>query len=362
MINRSTASPIAILLAATTLAAGLLAGCSPITGGPSTPAYQTYLYMTDTYAGKVYAYDPATHAPLPSSLAATGISGSGAIAFFKGIGYVAVGYGTGEGVYRFDPSATNPAFTKIGSAVAAQYFAFYGPTKAYVSTYGNGLYSFDPSSPASGISASPVAGTAGLTLQGLLLGDDGFIYAADNGNGAVLRIDPSSDTLVATIKASSGGTTGVAKGLLNGVAGVFVANTGGYDPVSYNPKPGSIDFIASGAGAASMVTSGGSLSIYPAALAQVQGGALVATGFDHSYLVTLSGAAATVSELIAGGASFGGYDIAYKDGLAYIPVGTLATKTSQLFVVDATGAQQAYSPVSVMETGTDMITNIGFYE
>ena len=352
----------ALLLALVAALASAMA-CNTGGGNNNTPDYESYLYMTDTVSGKVYAYDPSTHAAQSASYASTGQNATGEIQFYAGIGYAAVGSGTKEGVYYFDPSATNPTFTKLGASIAAQYFVFYSSTKAFVSSYGAGLYSFDPSSPSSGLTT--VSSTAGYTLQELVLGSDGYIYAADNGNGAVLKLS-ADGTLAATITTTTAGTTGLVPGTHSGVAGVFVANTGGYDSTTYASLPGSIDFIAAGSSAVTTIATLDSSgdSIYPARLVQLSNGNLIATGYSHTYLVDLSGTSAVVTELSASGSSFGSLDIAYKDGLLYVPVANTSdyvNYTNYLYVFDASGTQESYSPVSVMSS-SEGITNIGFYE
>jgi hypothetical protein len=345
-------------------ALSLVVGCDLNKSTEETSTYKDYLYMSDTKGGKIYTYDPTTYTGSSSSLVSTGQNATGEIAFYKGIGYAAVGYGTGEGVYYFDPSATSPSCAKISGTVAAQYFAFYSATKAYVSTYGAGIYSFDPSSPASGLSEDPVSGTSGLSMQDMII-VGGYLYAADTGNGAVLRIDPSDDSVDATITTTQGGTTGLVAGTYNSVAGVFVANTGG-----------SIDFIEEGAAsgaATAVVTTSTADPIYPGRLIQLANGNLVATGYDtsydnHTYLVTLSGTSATVAEIMDpdGASPFGSLDIAYKDSLVYIPMGVTTdytNYTNKLYVLDATGKQVSYSPVTVMSGSTTVgISNIAFYE
>lgn len=287
-----------------------------------------YLYMTDTYSGGIYTYDPGSHASPPTIVASTTKNATGEIAFYEGIGYVCVGSGAGAGVYRFDPAQAAPTVIKV-----ADY--------------------------------RPVAGTEGDSFQEMIVAPDGYLYAANADDGTVLRIDTSTDAIVATILASAGGTTGLAAGAFNGSPGVFVANTGGYD-ANWDPLPGSIDFIAAGATTATAVASALSVggSIYPARLVQLAGGDLVATGFDHSYLVDIAGSAASVSELSAAGSSFGGLDIAYDAGLVYIPCSRTAdwiTYDNKLFIMDESGDQRSFSPVSVMGPSAS-VTNIAFYE
>jgi hypothetical protein len=356
------------LVVAALVAALSLSGCGNTIASILGVSYTKYLYMTDTVSGKVYAYDPSKQSAGSSSFASTGKNATGEIRFYNGIGYVAVGGGTDEGVYYFDPSATNPSFSKLGTAIAAQYFAFYSSSKAYVSSYDysgttSGLYSFNPSKPSSGLSA--VAAVSGKYLQDLVVGSDGYLYAADNSNGAVLKVDPSSDALKATISTSAKGTTGLCKGTFNGSSGIFVASTGGYDS-SYAALPGALDFISAD-GKASLVarTTSTGASIYPARVIQLDGGNLVATGYGHSYLVTLSGSSASTSELkTASGASFGSLDIAYKNALVYIPIAQTSdyiSYSNKLYVLDESGKQASYSPVSVMKA-SEGLSNIGFYE
>lgn len=342
--------------AALLIAAALACGCSNLfNSGSTTPgAYASDLYMTEFANGHVYTFNPSTNTGSSSSLVTTAAN-AGEIKFYKGIGYVAIGYGTG-GVYYFNPSGSAPSATLIpGSAgLDAQYFAFYNATTAYVSTYGQGLYTFNPSSPGSGISSSPINGTNTLTLQEVIVGPDNMIYVADNGDGAVLRINPTNNSISATITTNATGTTGLFSGVFSSNPGVFVANTAG-----------SIDFVpenASNNSKATLVTS----SIAPERLIQLANGNLVATGYVynsstnntiyHTYLVTLSGATATYKELTPG-SPFGSGSIAYSNGLVYVPSAT----SNQIYIFDVSGNQQTYSPVSVM-TSKDNLANVAFYQ
>jgi hypothetical protein len=298
---------------------------------------------------------------------------AGEIKFYKGIGYVAVGYYSGAGVYYFDPSSSAPSAKLVpgSGGLDAEYFAFYSPTQAYVSVVGTGnkggIYTFNPSSPSSGFSL--VASTD--YLQEIIIGPDQMIYAAENYDKAVLRIDPNNYNNVTTITTSELGPTGLLSGTYNGQAGVFVANTGtNYN--SGNTSLGSIDFISEGAAtgstATAVVTTSTGSPIYPARLIQLSNGNLVATGYDsnyadHTYLVTLSGTSASVSEIKAGTTSFGGLSLAYdsSSGLVYVPYTTYSPNTNQLYVFNASGTQQSYSPVTVMKT-SDNIANVAFYQ
>ena len=351
------------LYVALVVAVCFASGCTSPTN-PTTPAaYTTYLYMTDTSNGRVYTYDPATHKGSTSSLVTTSSNAAGEIKFYKGIGYVAMGTG---GVYYFDPSTTAPTAKVLNgsSSVDAQYFAFYSVTKAFVSSFGTGVYTFNPSSLGNGLSNSPVSGTNGFTMQEIILGSDGFLYAADYGHRTVLRIDAASDSVTATFTASAYGTTGLAFGTYNGTAGVFVANTG-TNPATYASGPGSIDFIpytaASGATVQTVVAFSAGSPIYPGRVIPLSTSTLAVTGYGHTYLVALSGTTAIVTEVKAGTGSFGSLSLAASNGLIYVPVDTWNT-SNQLYVFSAAGGiQQSYSPVSVM-TSLDNIANVAFYQ
>jgi hypothetical protein len=345
------------------------AGCKPGPGSPphDDASYTTYLYMTDTYSGKVYTFDPESHVASPTSIGATAQNSTGEILFHKGIAYVCVGDWDNDapGLYRFDPSDANPAPSRIGTDIDAQFVAFAGDSKGYLCTFGNGLHSFDPSS--SNPSFTLVSGTGGMSLQEAIVGSDGYVYAADNANGAVIRIDPSDDSIEATVSTSARGTTGLVAGTYGGAAGVFVANTGGYESAPpYAQLPGSIEFIANGATTGTIATvvadalSGGG-SIYPKRLVQLSDGDLLATGDSNTYRIDLSGASPAVYELTISGSSFGSGDIAYKDGLVYIPSSGWGTSANHLYVLGEDGVEETYSPVLVMETG-DGFNSIAFYE
>jgi hypothetical protein len=333
--------------------------------------YKDYLYMTDTYSGNVYVYDPSTRQKVSTSLVSTTANGTGEIAFYKGISYVCVGSGDMAGLYYFDPSATSPQSQKIGATVNAQYCAFASATKGYVTvasdwTNNTGeLYCFNPSLPGEGL-----AKVAAITkyAQEAIVGGDGMLYVAqDRVSGEIVKIDPSSNAAVATYATGVSGTTGLVWGSYKGNAGAFVASTSGY-----------IHFIAKGAAANEIVTvaaATGDSPIYPARLIQLANGNLAATGFDtswinHTYLVDLSGSNAIVAEIKVNDAAFGALDIAYRDGLVYVPVNLVTydsnyTKTGNknyLYVFDAEGKSESYSPVSVMTDNTDGISNIGFFE
>jgi len=349
----------ALLCAAAVL--GVLAACQSDGGSEASAA--DGLYLTDTYSGKVYVYDPDTHAAGSTSLVTTGQNSTGGIRFYGGIGYVAVASynNTDPGVYRFDPSATVPAAERIGTVDrSAQFVAFYSSTKAYVTVadyYGTaadqGVYTFNPSSPSSGLSAAPITGTnaSGMYLQQIVVGPDNMVYVADYDNQKVYRIDPATDTLSATpFPASSSGTTALVSGSYNGSSGVFVGNIA-YNATTY-AYTGSVDFIDTGASSVSTV-----LASTPASrMLYLSAGKLVTTSYSNTYLADVTAASPTPLEM---GSSLAGADLAARDGLIYVAYTDYST--SRLYVFDATAGAQSFSPVSVMGSG-ECVAGLAFYE
>ena len=350
-----------ITLLCIALVLGALAGC-PM-NSVTNPTVNTGLYMTDTFSGKVYTYNPNDHTVSSTSFVSTGQNSTGAIYFYKGIGYVAVGSGTNTapGVYYFNPSDSVPQAVRIGSTNrSAQYIAFYSPTKAYVTMADfvgtpseQGVYTFNPSNPSAGLSSTPITGTNGslMFLQQIVVGPDNKVYVANNsalgGTDQVLQIDPSFDTLSATtFTASKGGTTALVSGAYGGIAGVFVGNS------PFSP-PGSVDFINT----TSLTISPVALlsSIAASRLLYLSSGKLVTTSFTDSYILSDTNGTPSRAPL---GSSLGGADIAAKDGLIY--VGYTDYLTSKLYVFDASGGAESYSPLSVMGTG-ECVAGLAFY-
>ncbi len=368
--NRTIHFTLLALLLASFVAMLALGSCdiaTPIPKASPTPTPAApLLYMTDTNNGKIYTYSSDSLTASSSALLSTGKSATSEISFYQGIGYVTAGYSSG-GLYWFDPAATVPSSTRIGASCSAQYVAFYSTTKAYVtvadytSSANNGVYQFNPAD--RGTALVPLVATIGSSKypQEIILGSDGMIWVANNNTkgdtASVSRIDPATDTVTATITTTKGGTTGLYAGSYNGTAGVFVANVSG-----------SIDFVANNAAGgtiASAVTGSGSNTVYATRVVQLANGNLVATGYDtswanHSYLVTLNGTTASSTELKVNGAAFGGGDIAVQNGLIYIPVTDYTS--SQLYIFDSNGTQASNSPLPVMQSGTDAIANIGFFQ
>lgn len=359
------------LFAALLIAATLVCGCSNLfnSGSPTPAAYTTDLYMTDTYNGHVYTYNPATHVGSSLPLLTTSTNAAGEIKFYKGVGYVAMGEG---GIYYFDPSNSAPTAAPIPGSGSedAQYFAFYSPTQAYVSVGTSitadqgGIYAFNPSNPSSGL--AQVAAAYNKYMQEIIVGPDSMIYVAEYNDQTVVKINPVNNTVTNSYTTSALGTSGLVAGTYNGVSGVFVANTGGYTP-SYAALPGSIDFIPSnGSIILNVAKPTGTVSpnFNPGRMVALSSGTLVATSeTGHTWLIALSNG--TVTEVLSNGNSFGSnLSIAYSNNLVYVPVGNYLTTpySSQLYVFDANGNQQSYSPVTVpMKTG-DLIANIAFYQ
>jgi hypothetical protein len=356
------AAGIALLCIA--LAAGAFGGCrvNPSDGVTGVDG----LYMTDTFSGKVYRYNPGTHTTSTTSIVTTTQDATGAISFSKGVGYIAVGSGssTDPGVYCFNPSDTFPQAVRIGGTDrSAQYIAFFSPTKAYVTVADysgaaseQGVYLFDPANPGAGLSSSPLSGTnaANLYLQQIVVGPDNMIYVANNsalgGTDEVLQIDPSTDTLTGVVlTTSAAGTTALAAGSYGGKDGVFVGN------ITY-ADTGSIDFIDTTAIPSPTIVSV-LADIDVSRLFYLSTGHLVTTSYTNSYLV--SGLASTTPVASELGTDLGGAALAARDGLMYI--GWTDYSTSRLYVFDATGAEESFSPVSVMGSG-ECVAGLAFYE
>lgn len=341
----------------------LVTACSIPTsssGSGSNTAYKTYLYMTDSTNGHVYYYNPSTHAGSSSSLFTTSTNAAGEIAFYNGTGFIAMGYG---GIYYFDPSASSPTAKLIqgSSGLDAEFFAFYSSTKAYVSvvtSYGSdtgAVYYFNPSSPSSGLT-QVASSTATKYFQGITVGPDNEIYIAENQDSAVIRINPSTDTVDAAFTTNASGVTGLLSGTYNSQSGVFVANTGG-----------SIDFIPKGSSTGTKATQICG-SIYPGRLVQLSNGNLIAVGYSAIYSIALSGSTATASTLLGSPNSSGGfsYSVAYDstNQLLYIPFNVYSSTgsaTNQLYVYSTSGSAQSFSPVTVM-TSADNLANVALYQ
>jgi hypothetical protein len=323
--------------------------------------------MSDTYNGRIYTYDPLTQTSSGTPLLTTGEGAGDHMYFFNDICYIAVGnnYTNNPGVYRFDPDATVPVAERVGTSISAQYIALYSETKAYVTEadYGvsTGIYWFNPSDPEAGlegpIDPDNINFTANMYLQDIVVSKD-KLYVADNGNAQVLVIDPATDTLLKTIEASAGGTTGLL--MVTGESGepfVYVANNGGYD-VDFNPLPGSVDRIDAQSDTLIEVVqdlSVGGLAYHSSS------NKVYALGYGNTYMFSPDGSPPfTTKELKSGSdVSFGGADILIDGNNLYVSNYDWGTKVSKLYIFDAAATEEAdNSPVSVGIDGEDGISGL----
>jgi len=243
------------LLAAFAITLGL-AGCNNPTSTP-TPTAKTYVYAVDTYNGHVYQIDPTTKVAASSPIVTIGQNASGEIRFGFGKAFVAVGSAgnTKPGLYWFNPSSSSPVATIIGESISAQYIYIASATRGYVtsadytSTLPNALYSFNPSSPSSGLTQ-----IATLSYpQDIVADSAGVVYVAENTGKKVARLNSAGTALDIEITTNAEGATGLLSGTYEGKAGIFVAETGGYD-ASWNPGNGGLDFIPSDATSSTTAT------------------------------------------------------------------------------------------------------------
>jgi hypothetical protein len=208
------------------------------------------LFITDTFTGEVFYYDTVTGALGAGAFVTTGQNSTGKIFFYEGMGYVCVGSFGSEtpGIYRFDPEAEVPAADHFSEySMDAQFICFLNDTTAYVTNFDGGIYKFDPSSIDSAFTL--VDGTdAYFGLQDVCLAGDGHLYAADSMMAQVIEVDPSDDSIVESspYAATRLGTTKLFP--LDGESDplVYILNNGGYvedPPESGNwiQGPGSLD-------------------------------------------------------------------------------------------------------------------------
>lgn len=319
------------------------------------------VFAVDSKNGNIYEIgNDCTAATTP--LVSIGQNSSGEIAFSGNKGFVAVGNynNTAPGLYFFDAAASATSASKIGAGISAQYICIASGTQGYVSsadytgTYANAIYPFNPVTPSAGFSAAITGFPGGFYPQDLI-STYGRLYVADNGNGKVYRINEAGTSVEATFTTTKGGTTGLLAGAYDydndgdDDSGVFIANTGGYD-VSWNPLPGSIDFLPVDAVDGS--TAHEVLSpISTGRLALLNNSLLVATGYSKTYTIDLSVPSPTATEVQYSGASFGSNDVNVKDSYAYVPNGANA-------VYRFSGTGQNIIKIEVGNMG-EMISNIG---
>jgi len=337
-----------------------ISGCD-LSLAPEEESSLAHVFAVDSKNGNIYEIgNDGTASTTP--LASIGQNSSGEIAFSGTKGFVAVGNynNTAPGLYFFDAAAAAASASKIGAGISAQYICIASDTQGYVSsadytgTYANAIYPFNPVTPSTGFSAAITGFPGGFYPQDLI-STSGRLYVADNGNGKIYRINEAGTSVDASFSTTKGGTTGLLAGAFDydkdGDAdpGVFIANTGGYD-ASWNPLPGSIDFLP--VGAADGSTAHEVLSpISAGRLALLGNSILVATGYSKTYTIDLSAALPTATEVQYSGVSFGSNDVNIKDGYAYVPDGATA-------VYRFSGMGQSMLKIEVGNSG-EMISNIG---
>lgn len=337
-------------------AAIALGGCSSPTSGQTakTTVTTTYAYAVDTNSGKVFQIDRSSNTAASSALVTIGQNAAGEIRFCGNTGFVAVGSynNTVPGLYYFDASSSNPSAALIGTSMSAQYICIVSSSLGYVSVANysapslDGVYSFNPSSPSSGL--TQIYQNSSSFPQDIVVGSDGYVYVANSAStlpssaaDSILRIDSSGT--VTTIAPTSSGVTGLSTGSYKGSAGVFVAETGGY-------TAGSIDFIASNATTVTPLISNASRQIFARA-AQLDSNTLVATGGypAKTYLVSLAGTP-SATEVSYSGSSFGSSDVDIYNNIAYVPDGAQA-----VYAFGSSG-----SPVKIsVGSSTERISNVG---
>ena len=349
-----------------------VAGCSlPNSKGQGSSAN---VFAVDSKNGNVYEIDGQALTAASTPLLSIGQNSSGELVFSGNTGFLAVGSynNTAPGLYYFDVSSQTPIAKLLGDKISAQYSCILSATKGYVSSadywgaYSSAVYPFNPSEPSQGLGEA-VSGLPVNAFPQDIAVAGGRVYVADNINNVVYRLNDSGNAVEATFHTKTGGTTGLLTGSYDYDgdgqldAGVFVANTGGYDS-SWNSLPGSIDFVPASASTDDAVTTVVSdLSV--ARLAAFSQTELVATGYAHTYLVELSGqqpksagsrSASTKTEVCFDGKSFGAFDVDIHDGYAYVPDGA-----NTVYRFSSSGDD--VKAITVGKTG-EFITNIGIRE
>lgn len=258
-----------------------------------------------------------------------------------------------------------PAPAKVDISLSAQYLCIPDDTSGYVTVAdysakgNNGVYSFNPSSPADGfraISVSPDCYPQDVVLC------NGYLYVANYatyvGGSAdnVLKIAPSTGQIVATIALTKADPVGLLVGSYRGATGVFVAESGTYD-ANYRAIGGAIDFIADGAATAINVISG----IPASRVAALDSSTLVVSGGypAATHVVDIAASPATGTEVTYddghGTISFGSSDVDILGGKAYVPAGYGSNK---IYVVTKGGGKASVISVG---SSTDFITNVGVH-
>ncbi|HOV95051.1 MAG TPA: hypothetical protein PLT87_09235 [Spirochaetales bacterium] len=352
-----------------------MAGCTlSNNGGQGSSAN---VFAVDSKNGNVYEIDTQALTAASTPLLSIGQNASGELVFCGNTGFLAVGsyLNTAPGLYYFDVTSQAPVAKLLGSlgnTISAQYICILSTTKGYVSSadysgvYTSAVYPFNPSKPLQDLGEAISGLPTNVYPQDIAVAD-GRVYVADNANNVVYRLDANGTAVESTFAAKTKGTTGLLAGKYDydgdgdADAGVFVANTGGYD-ANWNPLPGSIDFIPASASADDAVTTVIS-DLSAARLAAFGQTKLVATGYSHTYLVELSGqqprsagshTTAAKAEVTFDGKSFGSFDVNIHDGYAYVPDGA-----NTVYRFSSSGDD--VKAITVGKTG-EFVTNIGIRE
>lgn len=355
----------------------LLWGCD-LMGNFFSPS-RAMVFAVDSSNGSVYEIALSASSRIYEAGAAPIVSvqqnSAGELAFQDGKAFMAVGSynNTAPGLYWFDPSSAAPSASRMGAgpggpasgAISAQYVEFASSTLGFVSSadysgvYPDAVFTFDPSRPAAGLGAAVSGLPTGAFPQGIAV-SGGHAYVADNFNAKVYRLDSAGGSgggfsVEATYTASRGGTTGLLAGYYDadrdGTAepGVFVANSGGYDALTWAALPGSIDFIPSGSAAATPTTLLQGISV--AHIASFDSNTLIATNYGSTYIIALTSSGAVATEVKnASGASFGSFDADVHEGYAYVPDGA-----RKVYRVSRSGTAEAIT----VGSATQMVTNVG---
>jgi len=351
------------------LAIASLAGCNLLNTPTGTTAN---VFAVDSKNGSVYEIDTDTNESASVALVSTAQNSTGEMVIHGSKAFLAVGSysNTAPGLYWFSLSSQTPSAQKIGSGISAQYLCVASDTAGYVSSadyygvYSNAVYPFDLSDPSAGLGEAVTGFDAGFYPQDIAFaGDsgDGRVFVTDNANSRVYRLTADGSAVDRSFSTSAGGPTGLLPGNYdwdnNGTedAGVFVANTGGYD-ASWNALPGSIDFIPLDATSGSdIVCVQSDLSV--GRLAAFDTTHLIATNYGGTWIIDLTkptGDSGRLTEVKnASDASFGSCDVNIYDGYAYVPDGSQT--------VYKIGVSGGFTAISVGKSG-EMITNVAVKE
>lgn len=355
------------------LALATLAGCNLFTS--ITQGSTAHVFAVGSGSGNVYEIDTDANPPgaATTPLVSTGQNSTGEMVIYDSKAFLAVGSynNTAPGLYWFDLSSSTPTRELIGDKMSGQYLCIASDTRGYVTSsdymgdYSNTVYSFDPSNPSAGLGSEVADFESGFHPQDIAYVDDGSgsgrVFVTDNTNGKVYRLNAEGTAVELTFTTSAGGTTGLLSGEYdwdnNGSedAGIFVANTGGYD-ASWNALPGSIDFIPLDASGSSDITSV-QTDFSVGRLAAFDTAHLIGTNYGGTWIIDLTKSAGDSGRLTeiknSQGESFGSLDVNMYDGYSYVPDGT-----NTVYRISSSGDVTA---ISVGKSG-EMITNVAVRE